>query len=234
MKFKTVILANAILVLTLAATGCGAKSPAATETAPAATEAGAPPMGSYLPESACDHPYYPRRAGTKTQTNEDGTVVIATTSISGDMTRATATVTTTSPNGVDVKVFECSPDGIAWKEWKLYDHDQVQVQSTVSFSGLFFPAAAQFEIGAHWEYAITTHKNVEGGWLESENRRKCTAAAATTVKYHGRSVDALRVDCVNEVTDLEASDNSELEHYFDLYSFYYVYGVGVVGYTTSE
>jgi len=38
----------------------------------------------------------------------------------------------------------------------------------------------------------------------------------------------------NEVKDLKASDEKALENYYDLYSFFYVYGVGIVGYRASE
>jgi hypothetical protein len=189
--------------------------------------------GSYQPQSACDNPYYPRRAGTKTQTGADGSVITATTSISGDVDNATATVTTTSPDGVDVRIYECSSDGIRLTEWKLYDADK-QVMSTLSYSGVFFPSAEQFTIGAKWEYSIVTHKDLDSGWVESETKRNCTVAGTSSVQYQGQFVDALRVDCVNEVKDLQASDETALENYFDLYSFYYVYGVGIVGYRASE
>ncbi|NCP16473.1 hypothetical protein GW866_05450, partial [bacterium] len=175
----------------------------------------------------------PRRAGTKTQSGADGSVITETTSIRGDANKATATVTSASTNGIDVRTYECSSGGILLTEWKLYDGDK-QVMSTLSYSGVFFPSAEQFKIGAKWEYSIVTHKDLDSGWVESETRRNCTVAGTSSVQYQGQFVDALRVDCVNEVKDLKASDEAALENYYDLYSFFYVYGVGIVGYRVSE
>jgi hypothetical protein len=236
MKIKYTMLSMlALFILIVTTAGCSAQPQGGTETpATGSGAAGLPQMGSYQPESACDNPYYPRRAGVKTQTNADGSVVTAATSISGDVNNAAATVTTTSPDGVDVKIYECSPEGIVWKEWKLYDNAHKQVMSTLSYSGVFFPSAGQFTVGAKWEYSIVTHKNLDGGWVESETKRNCALAGTSSVQYQGQFVDALRVDCVNEVKDLKASDEAALEHYFDLYSFYHVYGVGIVGYRASE
>ena len=237
MKIKYILLSAAALgILIFTASGCNPSSTTIVETQTPTTETGAaglPQMGSYQPESVCDNPYYPRRAGTKTQTGTDGSVITATTSISGDVNNATATVTTTSPDGVDVRIYECSSDGIRLTEWKLYDADK-QVMSTLSYSGVFFPSAEQFTIGAKWEYSIVTHKDLDSGWVESETKRNCTVAGTSSVQYQGQFVDALRVDCVNEVKDLQASDEATLENYYDLYSFFYVYGVGVVGYRASE
>jgi len=237
MKIKYILLSAAALgILIFTASGCNPSSTTIVETQTPTTETGAaglPQMGSYQPESVCDNPYYPRRAGTKTQTGTDGSVITATTSISGDVNNATATVTTTSPDGVDVRIYECSSDGIRLTEWKLYDADK-QVMSTLSYSGVFFPSAEQFNIGAKWEYSIVTHKDLDSGWVESETKRNCTVAGTSSVQYQGQFVDALRVDCVNEVKDLQASDEATLENYYDLYSFFYVYGVGVVGYRASE
>lgn len=224
----------AIFILIVTTIGCSSQLQAGTQTPTTGTGvAGLPQMGSYQSESACDNPYYPRRAGTKTQTGTDGSVITAKTSIIGDMNNATATVTTTSPDGVDVKIYECSSDGILWTEWKLYDADK-QVMSTLSYSGVFFPSTGQFKIGAKWEYSIVTHKDLDSGWVESETKRNCTVAGTSSVQYQGQFVDALRVDCVNEVKDLRASDEAALENYYDLYSFFYVYGVGIVGYRASE
>jgi len=237
MKIKYILLSAAALgILIFTASGCNPSSTPIVETQTPTTETGAaglPQMGSYQPESVCDNPYYPRRAGTKTQTGADGSVITSKTEISGDANNATATVTTTSPDGVDVKIYECSSNGIFLTEWKLYDADK-QVMSTSSYSGLFFPSAEQFRIGAKWEYSIVTHKDLDSGWVESETKRNCTVAGTSSVQYQGLFVDALRVDCVNAVKDLKASDEAALENYYDLYSFFYVYGVGVVGYRASE
>ena len=237
MKIKYILLSAAALgILIFTESGCNPSSTPIVETQTPTTEIGAaslPQMGGYQPESACDNPYYPRRAGTKTQTGMDGSVITATTSISGDANNATATVTTTSPDGVDVRIYECNSDGIRLTEWKLYDADK-QVMSTLSYSGVFFPSAEQFTIGAKWEYSIVTHKDLDSGWVESETKRNCAVAGTSSVQYQGQFVDALRVDCVNEVKDLKASDEAALENYYDLYSFFYVYGVGIVGYRVSE
>jgi hypothetical protein len=237
MKIKYILLsAAALCILIFIASGCNPSSTPIVETQTPTTEAGAaglPQMGSYRPESACDNPYYPRRAGTKTQTGTDGSVITATTSISGDAINVTATVTTTSPDGVDVKKYKCSSNGIVWTEWNLYNADN-QVMSTLSYSGVFFPSVEQFNIGAKWEYSIITHKDLDSGWVESETKRNCTVAGTSSVQYQGQFVDALRVDCVNAVKDLKSSDEAALENYYDLYSFFYVYGVGVVGYRASE
>jgi hypothetical protein len=237
MKIKYILLsAAALCILIFIASGCNPSSTPIVETQTPTTEAGAaglPQMGSYRPESACDNPYYPRRAGTKTQTGTDGSVITATTSISGDAINVTATVTTTSPDGVDVKKYKCSSNGIVWTEWNLYNADN-QVMSTLSYSGVFFPSVEQFNIGAKWEYSIITHKDLDSGWVESETKRNCTVASTSSVQFQGQFVDALRVDCVNAVKDLKSSDEAALENYYDLYSFFYVYGVGVVGYRASE
>ena len=237
MKIKYILLSAAALCIPIfAASGCNPSFTPLVETQTPTTETGAaglPQMGSYQPESACDNPYYPRRAGTKTQTGSDGSIITATTSISGDVNNATATVTTTSTDGVDVRIYECSSDGILWTEWKLYNADK-QVMSTLSYYGVFFPSAEQFKIRAKWEYSVVTHKDLDSGWVESETKRNCTVAGTSSVQYLGQFVDALRVDCVNEVKDLKASDEAALENYYDLYSFFYVYGVGIVGYRASE
>jgi len=232
MKIKYILLSTAAIVILIVTTvGCGAQPQGATATP--TTAAGIPAAGSYQPESACDNPYYPRRAGTKTQSGADGSVITETTSIRGDANKAIATVTSASTNGIDVRTYECSSGGILLTEWKLYDGDK-QVMSTLSYSGVFFPSAEQFKIGAKWEYSIVTHKDLDSGWVESETRRNCTVAGTSSVQYQGQFVDALRVDCVNEVKDLKASDEAALENYYDLYSFFYVYGVGIVGYRVSE
>jgi hypothetical protein len=233
MKIKYNLLSTvAIFILIVTTIGCNTQPQKGTQTPTA--EGGLPQMGSYQSESACDNPYYPRRAGVKTETRADGSVITAATSISGDVNNATATVTTTSPDGVDVKIYECSPDGIVWKEWKLYDIAHKQVMSTLSYSGAFFPSTGQFKIGVKWEYTIVTHKDLDSGWVESETKRNCTVVGLSSIQYQDQSTDALRVDCVNEVKDLKASDETALEDYYDLYTFYHVYGVGIVGYRASE
>ena len=215
MKIKYILLsAGALCILIFTASGCNPSSTPIVETQTLTTETGAaglPQMGSYQPESACDNPYYPRRAGTKTQSGADGSVITETTSIRGDANKATATVTSASTNGIDVRTYECSSGGILLTEWKLYDGDK-QVMSTLSYSGVFFPSAEQFKIGAKWEYSIVTHKDLDSGWVESETRRNCTVAGTSSVQYQGQFVDALRVDCVNEVKDLKASDEAALEN----------------------
>ncbi len=235
MKTKYLLLPTAaIIILVVATFGCSAQPQGSTETPTTVTAAaGIPAAGSYQPESACDHPYYPRRAGTKKQTGSNGSIITETTAISGDVTNATATVTTTSSDGVDVKIYRCSSDGIFLTEWKSYNGDK-QIMSTLSYSGLFFPPAEQFRIGEKWEYSIVTHKELGGGWIESETKRSCTVAGLSSVQYRSKNVDALRVNCVNEVKDLKASDETALQDYFDLYIFYYVYGVGMVGYQFSQ
>jgi len=235
MKIKYILLSMAaIFILIVTTVGCSAQPQGGTATPTTETSAASlPAAGSYQPESACDNPYSPRRAGTKTQSGADGSVITETISIRGDANNATATVTTTSSDGVDVKIFECSSGGILLTEWKLYNGDK-QVMSTLSYSGVFFPSAEQFKIGAKWECSIVTHTDLDGGWLESETKRNCAVAGTASVQYQGQFVDALRVDCVNEVKDLEASDETALEDNYDLFSFYYVYGVGIVGYRVSE
>jgi len=145
MKIKYILLSMAAIVILIVTTvGCGAQPQGATATP--TTAAGIPAAGSYQPESACDNPYYPRRAGTKTQSGADGSVITETTSIRGDANKATATVTSASTNGIDVRTYECSSGGILLTEWKLYDGDK-QVMSTLSYSGVFFPSAEQFKMG---------------------------------------------------------------------------------------
>jgi hypothetical protein len=224
----------AILVLIVTTAGCGDKSQNGNGNAAVGTATGVPQSGSYQPESACDLPYYPRRAGVKSETRADGAVITAATDIEGDFNHAIATVTTTSPSGLDIKTYECTADGITWKDWKLYDTAHVQVMNTLSYTGVFFPSAEGFVLGAKWEYSIVTHKTLDSGWLESETKRNCIVAGKSSVEYQGQTVDALRVDCVDETKDLKASDEATMEHYFDLFSFYYVYGLGVVGYKASE
>jgi|GEM_PF-2209469 len=237
MKTKHILFpAAAILILVITAVGCSAQSQRSMATATSTTAAnavGLPVIGSYQPASACDHPYYPRRAGTKKQIDSDGSTITETTNISGDMDNATATVTTTSTGGVDVKIYECNPDGIFLTDWKSYNGDK-QIMSTLSYSGLFFPTAEQFKIGEKWEYSIVTHKELDNGWIESETKRSCTVAALTSIQYQSKDIDALQVGCVNEVKDLKASGGTELQDYYDVYIFYYVYGVGIAGYKYSK
>ena len=197
MKIKyTMFTTITIFILIVTMIGCSSQPQGGTQTATTGTgAAGLPQMGNYQPESACDNAYYPRRAGTKTQTGADGSIITATTSISGDANNAIATVTTTSPDGVDVKIYKCSSDSIIWTEWNLYNADK-QVMSSLSYSGVFFPSTEQFTIGAKGEYSIVTHKDLDSGWVESETKRNCTVAGTSSVQYQGQFVDALRVDCV--------------------------------------
>lgn len=235
MKIKfTLLSAIAIFTLIFATIGCSAKPQQGTETpttVPGA--AGLPQMGSYKSESACDNPYYPRRAGTKTRTESDGSITTETTSISGDANKAIATVTSASTNGIDVRTYECSSNGIVWTEWKLYQAAK-QVMSTVSYSGMFFPPLEQFKAGYKWEYSIVAHKELADGWVESETHRTCAVYGSDSIQYQGQFIDALRVDCVDETQDLRASDSRALESGADVYSFWYVYGIGIVAYRMSN
>ena len=176
--------------------GPGQSTPAATAASgatPAATDA-----SSFTPQTACDHPYFPLRAGaTWTYTGRTGESIITVTSVDGDLDNAAATLTKVVQGITDITTVTCGPDGIR----------------SDSTSGDILGLSWQFEFGPNWE-----RTEVTGFWLLPANElipgarwsshsafanaqgrtsardQEHTVAGIESIVLDGQTVEALRVD----------------------------------------
>lgn len=154
-----------------------------------------------LAQTACDHPYFPLRAGaTWTYTNDLGEVTTWTVSnVSGDAQRATAEMAWASSDISGVYHWECDADGL-----RTYDFGMVALvvggltQSEVTnASGIFLPAADLLAVGYAWSDAFQFEANL-GGQGAAFNipvsvERAFTLTGLEPVVFNGQTRDGLQI-----------------------------------------
>ena len=147
--------------------------PPATETVVPPADAG-PPTATRAPSATpaptadplhtvCDYPYWPLRQGAVWHIDTKSKVYTETiTAVSGDLTKAEATLVDTYTNGSTQKILiECDKDGLAYGNAVITNADgHVSTKTVVNTSGHFLIAAAQLLPGAKWSWSLTADYSV--------------------------------------------------------------------------
>jgi hypothetical protein len=113
----------------------------------------------YESQTACDHPYFPLREGVHWDYSYDGTPATwDVTSITGDLTSATATVAVAVEGLTITYTWDCDTDGIFYYQTGVFDFSGLgeEVETAItSHSGSPIPPAEAFQPGATWTSAYT-------------------------------------------------------------------------------
>jgi hypothetical protein len=175
----------------------GQPTPAATATSGATPEA--TDASSFRPQTACDHPYLPLRAGaTWTYAGRPGdSVMITVTGVTGDVDSATATLNRVVGDLNDNSTVTCGPEGIRSDSptgdilglsWPLEfgpDWDRTAV------TGVWLLPASELVTGARWS-AHSAFADTQGRTAARD--QTLAVAGFESILLDGQMVEALRVD----------------------------------------
>jgi hypothetical protein len=160
------------------------------------------PAASHVAQSACDHLYYPLRAGARWQSEHQNALstagawaeVTEVSAISGDLLSATASLTT---------------EGLETRQWELTCRDGSLFDEN---GDTFLPPAEALATGASWS---ATNEELLDYEIE------CQAGAAESVITPAGTFAAIRVDCLATWVVLGSTDSQAQ-------SRWYAAGVGEV------
>jgi hypothetical protein len=148
-----------------------------TEASPAAA------TGGYDSQTACDHPYFPLREGTHWDYSYDGMPATwDVTSVTGDLTAATATVVIETQGIGITYTWDCGADGIFYYQAGVFDFSELGgsfAAELTSQSGSPLPPPEAFVPGSSWTsaYTMTMSFDVEGVSFEIINEVEETHTA---------------------------------------------------------
>jgi hypothetical protein len=142
------------------------EEPAAAEVTEDPTEASpAVAAGGYDSQTACDHPYFPLREGAHWDYSYDGMPATwDVTSVTGDLTAATATVVIETEGISITYTWDCGADGIFYYQAGVFDVSELGgsfAAELSSQSGSPLPPPEAFIPGASWTSAYTMTMNFE-------------------------------------------------------------------------
>ncbi len=176
---------------------------------PTATPAGTPPAGgggvviggTAVGQTACDHPYYPLRAGaTWTYSTADGPVTWTVDSVTGDTTSATAIVTSTFSSGQVTYHWQCDANGMTSYDFATFSAaglGQFATSEVLSSSGVWLPAAELLVSGYSWSASYQTKivLNAQGQSVDatSDTSRSSTVTGTDSVTLGGQTYDSLQI-----------------------------------------
>jgi hypothetical protein len=163
-------------------------------------------------QSACDHPYFPMRAGSSwTFSDGENTLMWEVTSIEGDMDQATAGLRITIDDVVIEHVWNCTAgEGMASFEYASLGVAPTDIEMTLenqTLEGVFLLPADQLVPGASWEQVLlatfvfrqgTGNTEIEvDGELTSEHLY--TVTGSDPVTFDGQSFDGVQVHETNVI-----------------------------------
>jgi len=185
------------------------EEPSEAEVAEEPTEA--PPAestGGYVSQTACDHPYFPLRAGAHWDYSYDGMPATwDVTSVSGDLSTATATVVIATQGITITYTWDCGADGIFYYQGGVFDFSELggsfETQLT-AHSGSPIPPPEAFTPGASWTsaYTMTMSFEVEGASFEfiNEIEETHTAGELQEMTIAGETLEVIPVSTVGTTT----------------------------------
>ncbi len=189
--------------------------------------------------TACDHPYWPLRSGAVWHVNAQTKVYTETvTTVTGDLTKAEATLVDTYTNGTTQKVLiECDPDGLSYGNALFtYADGHASTKNVVSSSGHFLLAAGQLVTGTRWSWSVTADYSVpnydkQGVFTQQSAYRNvssqnCALTKVDTITLTVGTFQALRVDC--QGADVSTSNGTTATYPFNA-QLAYALGVGPNG-----
>lgn len=160
--------------------------------------------------TACDHPYNPMRLGAVwLYKYTTGPYTATVTAVTGDSTKAQATLTEQFSNG-DVWQFQyvCDPDGFSiGSSSAKYANGTVGNSDIVTSTGHYLLAADKLTAGAKWSYSqtvdgFTPNKVLINGTVgykpahhHDTSIRDCTVAKIETLKLAVGTFPVVRVNC---------------------------------------
>lgn len=159
------------------------------------------PTTGYPSQTACDHPYFPLRQGASwTYSGDYGPQTWAVTSVSGDLTGATATMDT-SFSGVNLTyTWNCGSEGVVSFDFGNIGLDigsGIGEFTITSNSGAILPPPDQLVPGASWSNAYTQEVNtgVDIGFnITIDVAESYTATGFETISTSAGTFEALRID----------------------------------------
>jgi hypothetical protein len=189
--------------------------------------------------TACDHPYWPLRPRAVWHINTNTRVYTETiTAVTGDLTRAEATLVDENANGSTQKILiECAKDGLAYGNATFTFADgHISTKKVVDSSGHFLIAVEQLIPGAKWSWSLTADFSIpnfdtKGVFAhQSEYRnvssQNCTLTKTDTISLTIGTFQAMRVDCKG--SDVSTSNGVTATYPFNA-QLAYALGVGPYG-----
>lgn len=196
------------------------------------------PTGGYVSETACDHPYFPLRQGASWNYSSDGFGYSWTvTSVSGDLSSATASVAMAFDAGSLTFEWTCDSQGVLFYQFGTLTTDDLGTVASfeiTSSSGAPLISANDLEAGASWnsEYTLTYEVGAAGLSAAFSNtiQESHSAGAPETVTVAGGSFEAIPV-----FTNATSTTSSDFGDFASSWSStcWYGYGVGLLRCETS-
>lgn len=194
----------------------------------------AQPTDGYVSETACDHPYFPLRAGASwTYASSDGFDYSWTvSSVSGDLSSATAQVTMDFDGGSLAFEWTCDSQGVLFYQLGAVTADDLGAVASfeiTSSSGAPLPSAEILESGASWNNNYTMSYEVGAAGFS-------TAFTSTVQESHSAGVPDTLSTALGEFEAIPVSGNATSTTSSDFGNFtvswsntcWYGYGVGLL------
>ncbi|MBI3241065.1 MAG: FecR domain-containing protein [Chloroflexi bacterium] len=179
---------------------------------PTATPAGTPPAGGgaggqvigggSAGQTACDHPYFPIRAGaTWTYSTPDGPMTWSVSEVTGDTTSAAAVVNINLSAGQITYHWQCDANGLTSYDFVSLNIGQLSNfvinQEVIGSSGVWLPAAELLQPGYAWSFAyqLKTTMTVEGQTFDgaTDVSQDSAVTGAESVTVGGATYDGLQI-----------------------------------------
>jgi hypothetical protein len=174
---------------------------------PTPTQGGTPPAGggnaggTVAGQTACDHPYFPLRAGaTWTYSTPDGPMTWTVDSVSGDTTSAAAVMIADVSSVQITYHWQCDANGLVSYDFGSLSGGglgQFAAFEVLGSSGVWLPAAELLAPGYSWSHSYQLKMTIiaEGQTLDgtSENLRDSTVVGAEPVAVGGQTYNGLQV-----------------------------------------
>lgn len=178
---------------------------------PTATQGGTPSAGGgvggevitgvAVGQTACDHPYFPLRAGaTWTYSTSDGPATWTVDSVSGDTASATAVMIADFSSVQVTYHWQCDANGLVSYDFGSLSGGglgQIATFEVLGSSGVWLPAADLLAPGYSWNhsYQLKMTFSLEGQTLEgaSENSSDSTVAGTDPVTVGGQTYSGLQI-----------------------------------------
>ena len=174
----------------------------AGQTPDESTDVPSQPSGGYVSQTACDHPYLPLRQGASWSYSTDyGPMSWAVTSVSGDLTSATASMEMSVPGGSLTYTWDCGSQGVVSFEFGsmgLSTGAGVGNLTITSNSGSILLPPDQMVPGASWSNTYTQEINAGAAGVDVnitvDVSESFTATGFETISTGAGTFDALRID----------------------------------------
>lgn len=161
-------------------------------------------------QTACDHPYFPIRAGaTWTYSTSQGSMTWTVDSVSGDTTSAVAVVIADFGSGQVTYHWQCDANGLTSYDFATFSASgigQIATSEVLNTSGVWLPAAGLLAPGYSWSSSfqrkITLTIEGGGGDVEgtSDSSRSSTVTSADPVSVGGQTYDGLQISGSETIT----------------------------------